>query len=234
MFPEFIMENPNVSAKTFDTLAKLFKEKADGKHSFPKLPTMLKSYYKTWEKNSGMNSTEHELDQSVNALLKELFNTCISSTTGKLMPSTETILQQHNADINIDLIDNSGVEGGGMTENQNCSLQTSIEEADNEAVLHSEPTINVPPIQAASQIQYIPANNNLEVIAFRCAWYPKCLEPRAACKGRNKSECMHFKHRIDDNDFIAEMMAEKPALKRKRHKEAMRIERKNKQQQNQI
>ena len=115
----------------------------------------------------------------------------------------------------------------GMTENLHCS---SIGEAGNESAIPSEPTINVPPIQASSQTQCIPVNNNLEVNGFRCAWYPKCLEPRAACKGENESECMHLNHRIDDKDFIAEMMAEKLALKRERHKEAMRIKRKNKQQ----
>ena len=101
-----MMENPNVSAKSFDSLAKLFKEKADGKHIFPKLPTMLKSYYKTWEKNSGIKSTEQALDLSVNALLTELFNTRISSKTGEILPSTEIILQQHNSDMNIDIINN--------------------------------------------------------------------------------------------------------------------------------
>ena len=133
--------------------------------------------------------------------------------------------------MNVDIINNDLVERERMTENLHCSLfQTSIGEAGNESAIPSEPTINVPPIQAASQTQYIPANNNLEVNDFRCAWYPKCLEPRAACKGRTKSECMHLNHRIDDKDFIAEMMAGKLALKRERHKEAMRIKRKNKQQ----
>ena len=116
-----------------------------------------------------------------------------------------------------------------MTENLHCSFQTNIEEDDNVAALPSELTINVPPMQAASQTRYISANNNLEVNAFRCTWYPKCLEPRAACKGSTKAECIHLNHRINDNDFIAEMVAEKLVLKRERHKEAMRIKLKNKQ-----
>ena len=75
------MENP-----TFDTFAKLFKEKANGKHIFPKLPTILKSYYMTWETNSGIKSTEQALDLPVNALLTNLFNTRTLLTTGEILP----------------------------------------------------------------------------------------------------------------------------------------------------
>ena len=98
IFREFMTEHPTASAKTFDTLARLFKEKSDGKDVFPKLPTMLKSYYKTWEKNAGIRNTEQSLDPSVQDLLSSLFNTRISSNTGELLPPTQIILQQKDAD----------------------------------------------------------------------------------------------------------------------------------------
>ena len=65
IFREFATEHPNASAKTFDTLAQLFKYKSDGKDIFPKLPTMLKSYNKTWEKNADIRNTEQSLNPSV-------------------------------------------------------------------------------------------------------------------------------------------------------------------------
>ena len=99
IFREFMTEHPTASAKTFDTLARLFKEKSDGKDVFPKLPTMLKSYYKTWEKNADIRNTpEQSLDPSVQDLLSSSFNTRISSNTGELLPPTQIILQQKDAD----------------------------------------------------------------------------------------------------------------------------------------
>ena len=48
IFREFMTEHSNASsAKTFETFAQVFKDKSDRKLIFPKLPTMLKSYYKT-------------------------------------------------------------------------------------------------------------------------------------------------------------------------------------------
>ena len=69
-----------------------------------------------------------------------------------------------------------------------------IGEDDNEAKLSSGPTINVPPLQTASQIQYIPVNKNSNKHQ-KCAWYPKCKESTDVCKGRSKARCIHFKQR---------------------------------------
>jgi hypothetical protein len=88
---EFMTEHPNASAKTFEILAQVFKDKSDGKLIFfLKLNMMLKScYYKTWEKNADIRSTEQSLDPSVQDLLSSILNTYISSDTGELLPLTQ-------------------------------------------------------------------------------------------------------------------------------------------------
>jgi hypothetical protein len=48
LFNDFLKENPKQTAKRWRGLAKLFKEKTDCTHIFPKLPTMLKLYYRQW------------------------------------------------------------------------------------------------------------------------------------------------------------------------------------------
>lgn len=49
LFNEFMMSNKGTKAN-FKELARIFRDKADGKNIFFKLPSMLKTYHGTWEK----------------------------------------------------------------------------------------------------------------------------------------------------------------------------------------
>jgi hypothetical protein len=49
LFNEFLKEHPRPSAKGWEDLAKLFKEKSDYLTIFPKLPSMLSNYYNKWK-----------------------------------------------------------------------------------------------------------------------------------------------------------------------------------------
>ena len=83
-------------------------------------------------------------------------------------------------------------------------------------------------MQAAVQQSYIPAHNPLENIPTertRCAWYPKCKKNRIICKGLNRKNCIHFKHRDGDEDVVNEMLSEKKELKKQRDREMKRIKR---------
>lgn len=101
IFTNFMMQRPKATMKDFEELARIFKTKADGIRIFPKLPTMLKSYFKTWERNAGIKSTEKSMDSEVNALLKDLFSTRISDKL-EVLPPTHEVLKQKNADINVE------------------------------------------------------------------------------------------------------------------------------------
>ena len=52
IFNKFMSENTKMDDRSRIKLAKLYKEKSDGIDIFPKLPSMIKSYEKTWERNS--------------------------------------------------------------------------------------------------------------------------------------------------------------------------------------
>ena len=197
------MENPNPSVKNFCVLARLFKDKSDGIHIFPKLPTMLKSYFTTWEKDAGIKSTSQSLDPSVAALLTELFNTRISSNNGEILPVTQTILHQENTDMDVNV--------------DTLRFHAGINDEEDQPSKEQHPIINVPPIQAVSQIHYIPTHNPIEAIPLdntRCAWYSKCCRPRVVCMGVKKSTCQFLKHRADDREFVMQKLADQAELKR--------------------
>ena len=105
------------------------------------------------------------------------------------------------------------------------------------SLILSVPFTHVAPLQAASQKQYIPAHNPLDMIPkhkTRCAWYPKCLRTITLCKGKRKELCVYFKHKIHDNDFIAEMLAEKNELRKQRDRERKKWSAKIRKESNQI
>jgi len=88
-------------------------------------------------------------------------------------------------------------------------------------------------MQAAVQQSYVPAHNPLQNITTdetRCAWYPKCKNHRLICKGRIRRNCIHFKHRVGDQDFVNGMLHEKKELKKnQRDREIKRIKRRHQQ-----
>ena len=50
IFNEFMKENPSMpNSKSWKTLAAKYKEKADYKMVFPKLPSMQQNYFKNWK-----------------------------------------------------------------------------------------------------------------------------------------------------------------------------------------
>ena len=51
IFTAFMLTHPKPTDSNFRDLAKLYKEKADGITIFPKLPSMVKSYYIRWKKS---------------------------------------------------------------------------------------------------------------------------------------------------------------------------------------
>ena len=164
IFQEFMTEHPNASAKTFDALAQLFKDKSDGKDIFPKLPTMLKSYYKTWEKNADIRNTEQSLNPSVQDLLLSLFNTRISSNTGELLPPTQIMLQQKDSDINVPHIEMNQFKNEEQHEqsdddnDDNSDGYNDVSEDTNTPVIPPRISLYVPPMQAPVQQSYIPVH----------------------------------------------------------------------------
>ena len=72
IFNEF-MKNHSLMTTNLKKLAEVFKNSANGRDVFYKLPTMLKSYSKTWAKNSEIKAMEQALVPGINTLLQNFF-----------------------------------------------------------------------------------------------------------------------------------------------------------------
>ena len=68
-----MLSHPNSTDSNFKALAKLFKEKADGKTIFPKLPSMVKHYYNRWKTNNEIKASRDNVRSEANDLHEKLF-----------------------------------------------------------------------------------------------------------------------------------------------------------------
>jgi hypothetical protein len=201
IFNDFMKEN-NATEANFKKLAEIYKNAANGKDVFYKLPNMLKSYSKTWGKNSELKSKEKGLNRDVNILLEELFCTRISGDTSKVPPTVKATAAQVEETMNAERNDNE--------EAATAAMFVGAVEGQGQYV-HS--AINIAPISLNDR---------------RCAWFPACGKLQRECGGNRKDLCQDFKIRINDNRFIAENEANKRAynLKRKSLLEKERRKRK--------
>ena len=69
IFNDFMETHPNPSTKDWIELAKLFKEKTDYINIFPKLPSMLRTYYKRWRDSQSIVLAEMQVKGKYSDLL---------------------------------------------------------------------------------------------------------------------------------------------------------------------
>ena len=188
MFTNFMMDH-RPTVKNFHELAKLYNVKSNGKTIFPKLPSMVKAYYKRWDQNQKIKAAAKEVGGNVKSLLGMLwkFSTNMSDvhdeeTVG--MALSETV-QKINQEINDDgLIDESnGINSEVIDFNPSISQIIESERSN-------------PPIQAPTQCHYITTGNgsrkHVEAISRRCAWYPDCQSSVTECNSCRKDLCMNY------------------------------------------
>ena len=197
IFNDFMKEHKPTEAN-FKKLAEIYKNAANGKDVFYKLPNMLKSYSKTWGKNSELRSKEKGLNRDVNILLGELFSARISDDISKVPP---TVKAAHTLIEETILEDNNGSNSDDRNDDEEFPTMFvgAVEEQGN--YVHS--SINVAPIALNDR---------------RCAWFPACQKPQRECGGYRKNICIDFKDKINDQQFIGENEEQKRLydLKRKR------------------
>ena len=73
IFTEFMGESPQPTDANFKKLAKRYKEKADGENIFPKLPSMVKSYYTRWKRNQEIKTSQDNVGQAALEFREKLF-----------------------------------------------------------------------------------------------------------------------------------------------------------------
>lgn len=72
IFNDFMAEHPKPTSKHWKELAKLYKARTNCKTVFPKLPSMLKSYYNHWQDSQAIVMAEEEMKSEYRALLFKL------------------------------------------------------------------------------------------------------------------------------------------------------------------
>lgn len=212
IFNEF-MKTHTLTAANLRKLAEIYKNMANGIDVFYKLPSMLKSYAKTWAKNSDIQVKEQALVSSITILMGELFCTRMSEEICQNMPPT---IAAKNMAVQNDL-------------NQ-MRVSVEREEENNERQLETATQLFVGGFQATDQRMYIPSNFNLAPVPIserRCAWFPDCQKPQAQCGGYKKELCIDFKHQIHNNDFIEENKRKKDEYDKK--KKALKAREKRKE-----
>jgi hypothetical protein len=194
IFNEF-MKNHSLTTTNLKTLVEVFKNSANGKDVFYKCPNMLKSYSKTWAKNSEIKAMEQALVPGISTLLQDLFCSR-TSEEGSKVPPTEN-----------------------AAENIEQSTATTTSPIANEENDRSE--MFVCPTNVLDQTPYITMNVCIAPVAVherRCAWFPPCTMKQKICGGSRRDRCQYYKNMINDKEFIAKNNKDKRLydLERKR------------------
>ena len=69
IFNDFMKENNTLSNSKCIELAELYKEKFNGIQIFPKLPSIIKQYYKQWKANSLIKLAQNAMKENYDRLL---------------------------------------------------------------------------------------------------------------------------------------------------------------------
>jgi hypothetical protein len=201
VFNEF-MKNHSPTATNLKKLATIFRDSANGKDIFYKLPNMLKSYSKTWAKNSEIKAMEEGLGSEISTLLEDLFCTRMSEDASKV-PPTEIAAENLEPQDTIDF----------TNEDDENQMDTSTE-------------LFVCPINVPHQTPYIPMREiSIAPVAIhekRCAWFPACNMKQNVCGGSRRDRCQYYKHKKDDIEFVKINKAEKKLYDAERKKLMMR------------
>jgi len=201
LFTEFMMSHPNPTDSNFKALAKLFKEKADGKTIFPKLPSMIKSHYNRWKKNQEIKASRENVGSAAKDLRKKLF---MKFTCAEESHPSELIEAA------------AGRERDATTA---AAAPAPERQPDEAPAVHT----HVPPLVAPSQKNYVPAH--VIVSERRCAWWPFCNKTINVCGGSKMHRC-RFR---DDFNNVSDEELEK--AKREAKNEEMRLRARQRQEQ---
>lgn len=204
IFNDFLKTN-SPSDSSWKKLAKIYRDRADGKHVNFKLPSMLKAYYKTWVKNSEISAKQKGLVSDVGGLLGELFCKRTSDLVQKL-PPTNDANGTTNAILNTDSVDDHHGDMSPLEDEEGMDIDNCI-------------------FVGTFQNCYMPIQPT-EPHNQRCAWFPYCENLKKECGGHRMKGCRFFRHRVQDLEFVEKMKQAKNEIKKDYKKRYMRERRK--------
>jgi hypothetical protein len=161
MFNKHMQDYPKPKDKDWRELAKHFKQLTDCKTIFPKLPTMLKCYYKKWKDNQLIVLAELQMKEPYEALLRDL--------AVPTQPSPNMAVQ-NQGEIRRELPE----------DNQSLPLDPSLANA-----------LPVPPAAAPGQTAFVGAKTSGgKIPTRRCFYRPFCTKMADECQGYNRGGCI--------------------------------------------
>lgn len=161
IFTEFMGQYPQPTDANFKILAKRYKAKANGDSVFPKLPSMVKSYYSRWKKNQEIKTSIDNVGAEALAFRESLFRKSASAD------------EFHGDAI--------------LKEVEDKKSETAEPVVAVVGPRQQEVHVQAPPIAAPAQAAYVPPTNI--TVQRRCAWYPLCQSMISECGGSIKKRC---------------------------------------------
>ena len=231
MYNEFMLANKPTGAN-FVRLAEQFKLQSNGITIFPKLPSMLKSYYKNWKRNHEIKTSEMALDGSAASLLQKFFTPVSNSATfhQAAMNAREEVAQMDvDADEDFDNLQHLDFNTVGndvlSDDNKDEDEQDEIQDHD----IPSSAQIFVPSLQATSQHAYIPGTIRPFKIqeSRRCVAFPYCEKQASECGGwTDMMRCKFTKTALSrDPSLKAQIESDKKHLQKQEKNERKRNKR---------
>ena len=170
IFTEFMGESPQPTDANFKKLAKRYKEKADGENIFPKLPSMVKSYYTRWKRNQEIKTSQDNVGQAALEFREKLFRKSTSA-------------DEFHSDIVLKAIEDKRSDASQSQpvvalppEQQNLPAPRSVH-------------VPAPPTAAPAQVAYVPPTKT--TTTRRCAWFPLCQSSVSECHGTVQARCIN-------------------------------------------
>lgn len=199
MFTEHMIQcSGKPKESDFIALAHKYLIEADGIEVFPKLPTVVRSYFNRWKKNQMIKAAKDSVGPAAKSLLLRL--------------SGSTSAPEHHY-----------CDEAMQAEEKRINGAQAAEIGDVGATL--QVTMFVPPIAAAGQSVHKPtaAKKNSHV---RCVWAPFCTSRVGECNGHNYNSCI-FRDRFK-NVSREELRRKKTDMRNAEKRERVSIKRKDK------
>jgi hypothetical protein len=202
IFTKFMQDHPKPTDAHFITLAKLYKQKADGKTIFPKLPSMVKSYFNQWKRNQEIKASEENVGAEALRLREQLFkrSTCAA--------------EYHIADII------KAVQDAPLVNQQSRAFAGPLQHTGAAQATRS----HIPPVVAPMRKEYVKPHEIKS--QRRCTWAPFCKHTIDVCGGSNKQKCKDH-HIHNDNHTDEELKQAKPRMQNEEKAQRTKAKRKN-------
>ena len=168
MFTDFMIScSGKPKESDFANLAHQYLVAADGIDIFPKLPTMVRSYFNRWKKNQMIKAAKDSVGTAAKNLLLKLSGSAAVPEDHYCVEAMQVEESKTSGEHAI-VGGNSGKESTGQAD------------------------LFVPPVAAPGQLAYKPAANKKNA-AIRCVWAPFCTKRVGECNGYNYHSCIYRK-----------------------------------------